>query len=75
MIWLGRSSVPTSIPLATDTIGTPAGTCGASRVHTDRMYCVGTAERISVGGGAAKQSASLAVRCTPAGTRTPGSSR
>ena len=73
MICVGRSSVSFSIPLATETIGTPAGTCGLSRFQTPRMYCVGIAERISVA--PAKQSASLAVSRTLGGTRTPGSSR
>ena len=73
MICVGRSSVPFSIPLATETIGTSLGTRGRSRCQTLRMYCVGIAERIIVV--PAKQSSSLAVRRTPAGTLTPGSRR
>ena len=74
MICVGRSSVSFSMPLATETIGTPAGSVRLEPLP-DAAHVLRRDGREDHAWRRAKQSASLAVRRTPGGTFTPGSRR
>ena len=67
---VGRASVSRSIPLATDTTGTPAGTSDAKRPNTPRICCVGI--DASTRSQPWKASSGSFVHTSPAGSGCPG---